>query len=151
MAAITATAARMGHNTIRNASAQATTGQVDWVWVPRNARFCSVYLNFTATAGNTPIITPSFLAADPVGQLDTEVINVAEHAGLTGITAVNQYVFDIGPGVTGIANDTTNSASADSYVSLNAILPTLMGFKLVLDRTSGDETYTYTLSARFTA
>lgn len=149
MAAITATAARMGLNVLRNASAQANTGQTDWLWVPRAATFCTVLFNLTALAGTTRVATLSFLAADPVGQLDTQVINIGEHAALTGITAVNQYVFDIGSGVTGIANDVTNSATADSYVSINAILPVLMGFSLVLDRAEADETYTYTLTANF--
>ena len=150
MAAITATAARIGHNTIRSASAQATVGQTDWVFVPKNAKYATVFLNVTATAGSTPQLTPSFLAADPVALDDGSVVNIGEHAAFTAITGAAQYVFELGPGVTGIANDVTNAAAADSYVALNVVLPTLMGFKLLNDRADGNETYTYNLSVRFT-
>ncbi len=151
MAAIVATPARMGYNLVRSASAQATTGQVDWIAPPVYAKFCQVFLNWTATGGTTPIITVSFFAADPTAMVDTNVILLAEAAAFTGITAVNQYVYDIGPGVTGIANDVTSSATADSYITLNANLPTIMGLKLLLERGDADETYTYNLSATFRA
>lgn len=152
MAAITpvaTTSKGTGFYILRNASAQADTGQTDWVDVPKWANFCTVYLNFTATAGTTPVITPSFLAADPIPRDDSYIINIGEHGALAGITAVNQYLYNIGPGITGIADDVTQSASADSVVTINAVLPALMGFRLVLDRADGNETYTYTLAAQF--
>lgn len=134
---------------LRSVSAQATTGQTDWLYPPQWAKYALVYLNVTAVAGTTPILTPSFLAADPVSKDDTFVVNVAEHTALTGITAAAQYVFQLGPGVTGIADDVTNAAAADSYVSLNVVLPMLLGVKILNDRTSADETYTYNLSIHY--
>lgn len=136
-----------GVSLIRSASAQATTGQTDWLRLPPRATYASIYFNLTAVAGNTPIVTPSFLVPDPITLDDAaSLINLGEHAAFTGITAAAQYVFDIGPGITGIANDVTNAATADSYVSLNVILPAVLGVKLLNDRTSADETYTYKLS-----
>ena len=148
MAAITAT---QGPSLRRQATAQATTGQTDWLDVPKWARYVQVFLSVSATAGTTPILTPSFLAADPISRDDGRVINVAEHAALTGITGAAEYVFEIGPGLTGIANDVTNAAAADSYVQINALLPALLGVKILNDRTTGDETYTYNLSVEFKA
>lgn len=136
-----------GIKSIRVASAQATTGQTDWLRLPVRATYASIYFNLTAVAGTTPITTPSFVVPDPLTLDDTaSLINLGEHAAFTAITAAAQYVFDIGPGVTGIANDVTNSATADSYASLNVILPTVLGVRIVNDRTTGDETYTYNLS-----
>lgn len=133
----------------RSATAQADTGQTDWINPPAGATYCQVFFSLSAVAGNTPIATLSFLAAEPIARDDGRVIVLAEHTALTGLTAAADLVVDIGPGVTGIANDVTNSASADSYVSLNALIPALFGVKLVLDRTTGDETYTYNLTATF--
>lgn len=150
MAAITSiTAVNSEFVVVRQATAQASTGQTDWLSIPPSYKYASVFFNLTANSGNTPISTPSFLVADPVAKDDSYVINLGEHAAFTAITAAAQYVFDIGPGVTGIANDVTNSATADSYVSLNVILPTLLGIKILNDRTTGDETYTYNLSVVF--
>ena len=146
MAAITATTVPREFHIIRQASAQATTGQTDWLRLPQWASYASVFLNVTATAGTTPILTPSFLVADPVSQDDSHVVNLAEHAAFTGITGAAQYVFQMGPGVTGIADDVTNAAAADSFVSLNVVLPLFLGVRILNDRTTGDETYTYNLS-----
>ena len=134
----------------RSGAAQATTGQTDWINVPPGATHCFVFLNITATAGTTPLVDVSFLAADPVSRDDAHVIKLAEHADLTdndGTAA--QYIFQFGTGVTGIADDVTIAAGADSVASLNVVLPPLLGVKLTLDRTTGDETYTYNLSVTF--
>lgn len=137
------------YQVLRNETAQATTGQTDWLNVPEFAENLMVYLNVTATAGTTPILTPAFLVADPVSRDDGHVVNLAEHAAFTGITDAAQVIFAIGPGVTGIANDVTNGATGDSWVSLNTPLPKLLGFQITNDRTTGDETYTYTLAVHF--
>jgi hypothetical protein len=155
MAAITTTVSALaGEVRVRTATAQATTGQTDWIAVPKWARYAKVYLNLTAVSGNTPICTlslrdvvPGFTAASD----DSYVINLAEHTALTGITAASILVVDVGPGVTGIADDVTNAAAASSRVAINAVLPTLLGIKILNDRTTGDETYTYTLDIVFRA
>ena len=149
MAAITAIEITQPFAALRNVSAQATTGQTDWFYTPRSARFAMVFLNVTAVAGTTPILTPSCFAADPVLKDDAYVIRIGEAAAYTGITAAAQYAIQIGAGVTGIADDVTNSATADSYLSINAVLPLLMGVQILNDRTTGDETYTYSLSIHF--
>jgi hypothetical protein len=147
MATIAPTPLALGHTTLRSHTAQASTGQTDWVSFQPNARYASIYLSLTDVgASTTPILTPSLLVADPAALVDTNLINLGEHAAFTGITAAAQYIIDIGPGITGIANDVTNSATADSYISLNVVLPSILGIKILNDRTTGDEVYTYNLS-----
>lgn len=153
MAAITTTVSALaGEIRVRTATAQATTGQTDWVAVPKWAKYAKVYFNLTAVAGTTPIFTPSVREVPPgfsSAADDSYAFNIAEHAALTGITAASLLVVDIGPGVTGIADDVTNAAAASSRVALNAVLPALLGIKVLNDRTTGDETYTYTVDVVF--
>jgi len=148
MAAITFRTLDEGRYYKRIGAAQADTGQTDWFRTPRDADYCFVFLNITATAGSSPILTPSFLAADPISQDDGHTVLL--HAALTandGTAA--QYIYQLGPGVTGIADDVTQAANADSAVSINTVLPPVLGVQLVLDRTSANETYTYNLSVWF--
>ena len=127
MAAITTEASPIGNHYQLNGQASSGT-LTKWLLVPSFARYAFVFLNPT-TVGTS--VTPSFLAIDPVALDDDYVILVAEHAALTAITAAGQYAYQIGPGVTGIANDVTQSATADSYVSLNAVLPPILGVRIV--------------------
>jgi len=149
MAAITTTSSPSGYF-IRSGVAQADTGQVDYLLVPAWANYAWVMVNVIATAGTTPLLTPLFSVPDPIALDDTRVIKLAEHTGFTdndGTAA--QYVYELGPGVTGIADDVTQAAGADSYVSLNVILPPILGVRITLDRTTGNETYTYNLAVYF--
>jgi hypothetical protein len=136
--------------TIRNETAQASTGQTDWLDVPLGARYAQVVWNLTSVGAST---TPTFLAsvfmADPITRNDTYKVKLGEHAALTAFTAANMLVMNIGPGITGIADDVTNSATAVSVVSINTVLPWLMGFTVLNDRTDTDEVYTYTISVIF--
>lgn len=137
---------------VRNATAQATTGQTDWVTVPNWAKFATVDFNLTAVAGTSPLVTSIFLRGiDPVTRDDTFQYALAEHADLATVdmTGAAHLVVDIGPGVTGIANDVTQAATGFSAAALNCILPEFLGITLTFDRTTADETYTYTLSVRF--
>lgn len=134
---------------IRTATAQASTGQTDWIAVPNAAKYATVYFNLTAVAGTTPSHLPSVKGAEPYAVNDTYSMKIAEHAALTAFTAANLLVMDIGPGVLGIADDVTNSATVFSRVALNANLPALMGFTILNDRGDGDETYSYTVSVVF--
>jgi hypothetical protein len=132
---------------IRTASAQATTGQTDWIVVPTWARYALWYFDLTAVGGTTPIFTPKFLIANPINPADTGIgtLKLAEHGAFTGLTQAGALAVQMGPGITGIADDTTNSATVVSYASLNVVLPPLLGVNITNDRTTGDETYTYTI------
>jgi hypothetical protein len=152
MAVITAMPTAGEFIIIRQATAQANTGQTDWFVVPQWAVFATVNFNLTAVAGTTPIVTViNIMSLDPVSRDDASAYNIAQHANLAAvnITGAAQIVTDIGPGVTGIADDVTQAATGFSRAALNAVLPANMGVQLTFDRTTGDETYTYTLSAKF--
>jgi len=246
----------------RTGTAQADTGQTDWINVPSWAKYALVILAPVTFGGTTPVCTPSLLALAAPSVDEVYAQKVAEHTAFTGLTTspvnevqtltltagaaadvihltfnghestgavtfpaggyanvtaalvktalltisdwidrtadiavvktVNDYAITftgqlgrtdvgaisvttvtgtaagsvaettkgvpgarfvavIGPSVTGIADDVTNSATADSYVSLNTVLPPILGVKLLLDRTSGNEVYTYTLQVIFKA
>lgn len=113
-----------------------------WLAVPKWAKYMIVFLQPTAV---TTSITPSFLAADPVSMDDSNVLLLGESAAATAITGTASYVFQFGPGVTGIADDATNAAAADSYVSYNVVLPPILGVRMT---NSGSTTYNLTVMFR---
>ena len=136
----------------RSQTAQATTGQTDWLNVPAWAKYLYIDYNLTATAGTTPLADVTLKVPDLTTLDDTTgVVNFRNHAALTQINAAARLLIQVGPGVTGIADDVTNAASGLSDISLNAILPPIIGVKILQDRTTGDETYTYTLTVVFRA
>lgn len=155
MAAITPVASQGGALALlRTGTAQANTGQTDWIAVPHWAHYATVDFNLTAVAGTTPLVTNIFVrGVDPVTLNDTYQYAIAEHADLatTDMTAAAHLVVDIGPGVTGIADDVTQAATGFSRAALNAVLPTMLGVTLTFDRADGNETYTYTVSVHFKA
>jgi hypothetical protein len=140
MAAITTTDAKSG---VYREKAQASSGTRNaYLAVPQWARYATITITPT-TIGTS--ITPSFLIADPNALDDSFVINFAEHAAFTAITGTNNtYVFNIGPGITGIADDVTNAAAADSVASLNGVLPEILGVRVVASGSC-----IYHLSVRF--
>lgn len=157
MAAITLTvptldAASRRVYTVRSGTAQADTGQVDWIRTPQGCVAVVVDFNMTASAGTTPVTDLRVLSTDPVSMDDTYLYDV----GGTTLTAQSStgatvhQVVEIGPGITGIADDLVLGATGFSRAAINAAVPAVLGLKLVFDRTSANETYTYTLSVTFT-
>ncbi|SRR6266702_5696823 len=125
--------------TVRTATAQATTGQTDWVAIPSTAGFMVVYLNMSATGGTTPGPTLVHLkTVDPIARDDSNTITLLTATG--GLANTGLYTTEVGPGLAG----GTNIVNATRNV-FNAVLPSLLGIQVVLDRTNTDETYTYTL------
>jgi hypothetical protein len=154
MAAISfATPTRQGDGRtwlVRQGTAQATTGQTDWIRVPSGAQFAKVDFNLTSVgASTTPTADLTINSTDPVLLDDTYIYKLRGHTAFTTITAAAHLVVDIGPGVTGIADDVTTAATGYSDAAINTVLPSVLGLKLVFDRGSGDEVYTYTLSVSY--
>lgn len=145
MAAITPVALGGNFTLIRDVSAQATTGQTDWFVRPSWARWAKVRVHITANAGTTPITTPSILSADPNTMNDNRAVTILTGAN---ITAASLHEYTIGPEMTTAGTD---SATASASVVQNAAVPTVFGVKILSDRTTGDETYTYTVSVEFGA
>src|SRR5438552_9714121 len=127
---------------VRAATAQANTGQTDWIVVPAWAQFAEVFFNITAAAGTTPgPTTISIKSADLKSLNDTNAVTLS--AG-SAIANTGGQVVDMGPGITGIAD-----AASATRVTINTVLPPLLGLTVLLDRTNTDETYTYNLSVTF--
>jgi len=144
MAAITPITFDGNFKVLRNATAQANVGQTDWVSVPSWAKYLVIYFNLTAVAGSTPLVDFKLQEADPVAKDDSYVLDFADWNGVTQHASALFSVIHVGPGITGIADDDTAAV-----YKLNAILPPLLGFKTTFDRSQADETYTYTLAAKF--
>lgn len=151
MAAITGAVAAAGPRglLVRSATAQASTGQTDWVQTPHWAKYAIVRCSVTATAGTTPICLLELLSADPVTPDDATAGFVGGAVTTTGVTSTGTMIASVGPGITGIANDVAFAVSGISNVFLNDVLPQMLGIKVLNDRTTGDETYTYTVTVEF--
>jgi hypothetical protein len=98
-------------------------------------------ITFTGLLGATDI--GAITVTSKVGAADGSVAETVK--GVAGAS----LLVNIGPGVTGIADDVTNSATAASIVNLNCVLPPILGVRLLFDRTSANEVYSYDLSVDF--
>ena len=107
-------------------------GETDtyWLTVPPWAKYATVYL-VMETLGGTSIQLS--LKTVPPGEVDDDhAIQLREAAAFAALTSADvTSVVDIGPGVTGIADDATGGAAADSYASLNVILPPILGVAII--------------------
>lgn len=147
MAAITPVTTQFGRTAtvFRTGSAQATTGQTDWINPPPWANYCHILYSLTAVAGTTPLVDVSILrplASTPMN--DTGAITLS--GAFTQITAAADLRISIGPTLT---TDATTAATGTSDAAINAPISGLIGVKVLQDRTTGDETYTYTVAALF--
>jgi hypothetical protein len=127
---------------VRTGTAQADTGQTDLVNVPGFARNMVVFINVSATAGVTPLFDFKMQYVNPV---TTTAVEDFPGAGITQIAGTGDVVVQVGPGITGIADDDTTAV-----YSINMVLPPRINFVTTLSRTGADETYTYSISAFFT-
>ncbi len=157
MAAITPVtlSGKMGRAQVfRTGVAQANIGQTDWIYVPTPALQASLLFNFTSAAGTTPLWTELRLFAHTApGTLDDAHKQFLGTDGATNIVSTSidptsgaRAVVDVG--LMNIANDIT-MAGANAYGVINCVLPYLLGVQMVFDRTTGNETYTYTASILF--
>ena len=152
MAAITpVTYDPLGRYGLRNATAQANTGQTDWVRAPDWAAYAFVAFNLTSVgASTTPIADLTILRTSVATPTDDAVtFNLNGGAAFTSITAAATLTGLVGPDV---PIDVTTAATGVSGFSIPALIPRaplLLGFKLLFDRTTGDEVYTYTLEVEF--
>ena len=125
---------------IRTGTAQATTGQTDTVTTPGFAVAAIVYLNVTAVAGNTPLTDMKFQYIHPVSgnAVDMQWNGITQIAGTTAGNVV---------AVIGAGADTEDDTGP--VYTLKDPLPQKWNIVLTLDRTSADETYTYSIVVEF--
>jgi hypothetical protein len=137
-----------GSQLLKTGAAQADTGQTTLVEVPSFARHAIFYLDYTATAGTTPLMDFHLHAVDATGS--STASDLGQWDGITQITGAQCPLFAtvyVGPGCTGTTDDDTGTTvSATNCYFINTPLPAQLGAVVTLDRTTGNETYTYTLS-----
>jgi hypothetical protein len=128
------------------------------VKVPGWAKYLSLYL-YIDSGGTSPTVdlslwVPDF-STDALFKAPSDDIEakLADFAGITQITGTDPYLqtIDIGPGITGIADDATGAASADARMAINTILPPWLVYKLAFDIADTDEDYALQLVAQFRA
>lgn len=124
---------------VRQATAQANTGQTDTVQVPAWAKQAVVYINLTAVAGTTPLFDCKFQYVEPIAG----TLKDFQWNGITQATAAVLAVVNFGAG-----NIDTEDDVGDVYF-LKDNLPPKFNIVTTLDRTTADETYTYTLAVVF--
>jgi len=141
---------------IRSGTAQANTGQTDWISVPAWAKSAVIELRVSAVAGTTPLIrvatlksvSPNLQAVGTAnaGKLDDTgaitLVTVTSGADL-GASVPAQSRVSFGPGIAPADTLTTTDAEA------NGVLPDILGIEVLADRTTGDETYTYSVFVDF--
>lgn len=141
MAAITTAASPIGSMFSATRTADATT-RTDWLIVPGWAKTAFVFVNFTVVTTSTLL---EFFSVDPVGMDDANIIKLAEHGALTALTGAATVTVQIGPGVSGIADDVTIAATGDSAAAINSVLPPILG---VRQTNTGASTYTLAVTFR---
>ncbi len=156
---------------VRGATAQATTGQTDWIAVPSWATYMRLVYDLTSIgASTTPsalmtLLTPSnpanaHLSDSAVGGVeapdahadiaatDSVVLHVGGTTLSTAFTAAGTADIAIGPGIV-TTPDFVLGASGVVYARICDVLPEVIGIKILQDRADGDEVYTYTVDVTF--
>lgn len=128
--------------TIHSATAQADTGATRNIAVPPGAVEAIFYLNWTAKAGTSPLIDLAIKEVDPVNR-DT-AIAIEGWDGITQLAAEALVTVRIGPGY---ASTTVDDTGINYHIGTT--LPMILQTITTLDRTTGNETYTYSLSVVF--
>lgn len=131
---------------VRTAAAVGAATRTDWVATPSWARYLSVYFTVTVVTTSAQLL---LLNVDPIALNDSTTVDMANvnTTGTTSValTAAAMLVVNVGPGVTGIANAVTNSATANSQSFINMDLPAVIGMSVV---TIGAST-SYTVTAEY--
>lgn len=122
---------------IRSGAAQANTGQTDTIKPPVWATAAIFYLNWTAKAGTTPLMDFTLNEVDPINLTTTTPLEGWD--GITQLAAEDLVTVRVGP-----HRATNDDTGVDYHVA--TLLPPVLNAVITLDRTSANETYTYTLS-----
>lgn len=127
----------------------ASTAVSKYFTVPPWARYMIFQVDITTIGGTTPTLDILLQGVNP-WTLDTTHVDTL--FTMTQVTAVSTYsalrVF-VGPGVTGIADDTTLSGTASAVATLNQpLLPTYV-YKYTTTDAGDDADYNFTVSAHF--
>lgn len=134
-----------------------TVAKVRAVKVPGWAESMSFYLYIDSQTGTTPstsfdVNIPDFGSATLFAAPDdANIAKLADVASITAVTGAGPYLqtVDIGPGMTGIADDVTGGAAADARMAINAALPPWLAYTLTTLSPSNDADYIIRVIAHF--
>ena len=131
----------------------ASTAVTRFIRCPPGARYCTWFLYVDVVDGTTPKLDFVVRTPDAYGFPDGGTLfGIGEWDGITQITSAASpflVTIDIGPGVTGIANDDTGSASASCHYSINAELPPVLAYTYTTQDAADDADYSFRLAVNF--
>ena len=119
------------HQLLATKTADATTGINIDTTKPDWARGAIVYVDLSASAGTTPLLDLKLQYQDPSGADFTDIPSCS----IVQIAGTGNKVLSVYPGIAETAN-----------ISVSDILPNLVRIVITTDRTTGNETYTYTVA-----
>jgi hypothetical protein len=122
----------------------ASTAVSKYFTVPPWARYMVFQVDITVIGGSSPTLDILLKGVNPWTLTTTHADTLFTCTQVTGVTTYSALRVFVGPGVTGIADDTTLSGTASAVGTLNQILLPAYVF------TSADDAdYTFSISAHF--
>jgi hypothetical protein len=129
----------------------ASTSVSKYFTVPSWARFMTFQVDITVIGGTTPTLDIVLQGVNPWTLDTTHVDTIHTFTQVTAVTTYSALRAYIGPGVSGIANDTTYSGTASAEGTYNTILLPVYAYKYTTTDAADDADYTFTISAHFRA
>ena len=129
----------------------ASTAVSKYFTVPKWARYMVFQTDVTVIGGTTPTLDIVLQGVNPWTLDTTHVDTLYTMTQITAVTTYSALRVFVGPGVTGIADDTTLSGTASAVGTLNQILLPTYVYKYTTTDAADDADYTFTISAQFRA
>lgn len=127
----------------------ASTAVAKYFTVPSWARYMVFQVDITVIGGTTPSLDVVLQGVNPWTLETAHVDTLFTFTQVTAVTTYSALRVFVGPGVTGIADDTTLSATASAVGTLNQILLPVYVYQYTTTDAADDADYTFTVSAHF--
>jgi len=118
-------------------------------YTPKWARFMVFQVDITVIGGQTPTLDILLQGINPWTLDTTHVDTLYTFTTVTAVTTYSALRVFVGPGVTGIADDTTLSGTVSAVGTLNQVLLPVYVYKYTTTDSNDDADYTFSLSAHF--
>lgn len=127
----------------------ASTAVSRYFTVPSWAKYMTFQVDITTIGGTTPTLDILLQGVNPWTLDTTHVDTLFTFTQVTAVTTYSALRVFVGPGVTGIADDTTLSGTASAVGTLNQLLLPKYVYKYTTTDSADDADYNFTVSAHF--
>jgi hypothetical protein len=127
----------------------ASTAVSKYFTVPGWAKYMVFQVDITVIGGTSPTLDILLKGVNPWTLTTTHVDTLFTCTQVTAVTTYSALRVFVGPGVTGIADDTTLSGTASAVGTLNQILLPAYVFTYTTVDSADDADYTFSISAHF--